>query len=69
MESGEYIATILKKSLESSGTTSAIKNEFCMVVDLPSGQIYSAPKSYIQRWKDIVSAAVEIASCWKGIQN
>jgi len=66
-ESGEYIATLLKQSLEGYQSVTPLKNEFCIVVDLYSENIYRAPKAFKKRMLDIKAACNEIHYMWPNI--
>lgn len=67
-DSGEYVATMLKTHLEGICPKHAIvRNDLCLVVDLPTEEVFSAPKSFKQRWNDIEAACFEIKNQWKAI--
>ncbi|MPT52922.1 hypothetical protein [Delftia sp.] len=62
--SGEYVATALKTFVEED-TKNPIDHKLCIVVDVPSSSVISAPKAGKKRMIDIEAACEEIAAQWK----
>lgn len=62
--SGEYVATALKTFVQ-EGTENPIDHKLCIVVDVSSSSVISAPKAGKKRMIDIEAACQEIAAQWK----
>lgn len=65
--SGEYVATALKIFVQ-EGTENAIDHKLCIVVDVPSASVFSAPKAGKKRMIDIEAACEEISAQWRSKQ-
>ena len=62
--SGEYVATALKTFVQES-TENTVDHKLCIVVDVPSSSVISAPKAGKKRMIDIEAACEEISAQWK----
>lgn len=62
--SGEYVATALKAFVQ-EGAKNPIDHKLCIVVDVPSSSVISAPKAGKKRMIDIEAACEEIGAQWK----
>lgn len=66
--SGEYVATALKTFVQ-EGAKNPIDHKLCIVVDVPSSSVISAPKAGKKRMIDIEAACEEIGAQWKSKTN
>jgi hypothetical protein len=62
-QGGEYVATALRVHLGNSHA--AVDPNKCFVVDVPTKQVYSAPKAFKRKMNDISAACEEIDVRWK----
>ena len=62
--SGEYVATALKVFIQ-DGAKNQVDHKLCLVVDVPSSSVITAPKAGKKRMNDIEAACEEINSQWK----
>ncbi|MDO8249362.1 MAG: hypothetical protein Q7T78_06535 [Rhodoferax sp.] len=62
---GEYVATGLRVFLEEQGDSKLIDHKLCSVIDIPSGNMISAPKASKKRMQDIAAGCEEIDARWK----
>lgn len=62
-QGGEYVATALRVHLGNNST--AVDPNKCLVVDVPTKQVYSAPKAFKRKMNDIAAACEEIDVRWK----
>ncbi|MGB3526524.1 MAG: hypothetical protein WBB32_11240 [Flavobacteriales bacterium] len=65
---GECIAALLNAHLQDikkADETVAVKH--CLVVDVFAGQIYSPPKAFKRKMKDVEAACEEIAGRWEAL--
>lgn len=62
--SGEYVATALRKFMQENNPN-VIDHKLCVVVDVPSANVISAPKAGKKRMSDIEAACEEIDARWK----
>ena len=62
--SGEYVATALKVFIQ-EGAKNQVDHKLCLVVDVPSSSVITAPKAGKKRMNDIEAACEEINSQWK----
>jgi len=65
---GEYVATGLRAFVQ-GGSESPIDNKLCVVVDVPSASVVSAPKAVKKRMSDIEAACEEINARWRARSN
>ncbi|VVE53044.1 hypothetical protein PCA20602_04842 [Pandoraea capi] len=65
---GEYVATGLRAFVQ-EGRESPIDNKLCVVVDVPSASVISAPKAGKKRMSDIEAACEEINARWRAKSN
>ena len=63
-ESGKYVAALLHKFLENSSTTK-VRPEFCISLDIFTGRYFIAPRSFKSLRKDIEAACNEIRLLWE----
>jgi hypothetical protein len=63
--SAEYVATVLRiyamTAMEGRGKTLA---DACIVIDVFSGRVMSAPRGYKRRWRELSAACEEIQRAW-----
>jgi hypothetical protein len=64
-QGAEYVATAMRIHLESLPTPSKIDNKKCFVVDVPTQNVVTAPKSFKRKMNDIEAACEEIEVRWK----
>jgi len=65
--SAQYVATLLRMhAKETMGTRGRVREDACVVVDVFAGQVVTAPRGYIRRWRDIGAACEEIRQAWPG---
>ena len=63
--SAEYVATVLRVHARTVMRERGHVNEdACLVVDVFSGRIVSAPRGHVRRWRDIGAACEEIRRAW-----
>lgn len=62
--SGEYVATVLKTFVQEV-TSTPVDHKLCIVVDVPSSNVFPAPKAGKKRMIDIEAACEEINAQWK----
>ena len=63
--SAEYVATLLRAHAQRFMLKRGHVNEdACLVVDVFSGRIVSAPRGHVRRWRDIGAACDEIRRAW-----
>jgi hypothetical protein len=62
--SGEYVATGLRAFVQST-SSNIIDPKLCVVIDIPSTNVISAPKAGKKRMNDIEAACEEINARWK----
>lgn len=62
--SGEYVATALKTFVQKN-VSKPIDPKLCLVVDVPSASVISAPKAGKKRMIDLEAACEEIDARWK----
>lgn len=62
--SGEFVATALKTFLQND-SPSPIDPKLCVVVDIPSATVFSAPKAGKKRMTDLEAACEEISDRWQ----
>lgn len=62
--SGEYVATALRTFMQENDSN-VIDNKLCVVVDIPSFNVISAPKAGKKRMNDIEAACEEIDARFK----
>lgn len=65
IQGGEYVATALRVHLGNSNV--AVDPKKCYVVDVPTKQVYCAPKAFKRKMNDISAACEEIDVRWKKI--
>jgi hypothetical protein len=67
-ESGDYIATMVHRYCAQNYVGAGeVDYRHCYVVDVPSREVYTAPRSYSRRMSDIEAACLEIAALWPQI--
>ena len=67
-ESGDYIATLVHRySAQNDIGDHEVDYRHCYVVDVPSREVFTAPRSYSRRMSDIEAACLEIAAVWPQI--
>lgn len=66
--SGEYVATALKTFIQENAENT-IDHKLCIIVDVPSSSVISAPKAGKKRMIDIEAACEEINAQWKARTN
>lgn len=65
-ESGAYVATVMKKYLESEVDEGVkLNSKKCYVVDLPTGSVFEAPTAYKKRMREIEASCEEIILKWE----
>ena len=62
--SGEYVATGLRFFVQEK-TSKLIDHKLCIVIDVPSSNVITAPKAGKKRMNDIEAACEEINASWK----
>ncbi|WP_416401823.1 hypothetical protein [Alicycliphilus denitrificans] len=62
--SGEFVATALKAFLQND-SPNVVDPKLCVVVDVPSAAVFSAPKAGKKRMTDLEAACEEISDRWK----
>lgn len=62
--SGEYVATALKEFVQEN-SSAPISPKLCIVIDVPSSTVITAPKAGKKRMMDIEAACEEISAQWK----
>lgn len=67
LEAGEYIATIVQQHAEMTHGQANVSRDHCMVLDIMRGNLFTAPKSFIQRRKDLAAACKMIAGIWPSV--
>lgn len=64
----EYVATAMRSYLEGYASNAAdIKNNKCYVVDVSTGKVKTAPRSFKRRMNDIKAACEEINVRWNTV--
>jgi hypothetical protein len=67
-ESGDYIATLVHRyCVQTCAGKDEVDYRHCYVVDVPSREVFTAPRSYSRRMSDIEAACLEIAALWPQI--
>jgi hypothetical protein len=67
-ESGDYISTMVHRYCAQTYVGDfEVDYRHCYVVDVPSKEVYTAPRSYSRRMSDIEAACHEIAVLWPQI--
>lgn len=61
---GQYIAAVLAEQLARLHPGAPIARDWCKVVDVFSGRVWQAPRTYKSRLADIEAACEEISSSW-----
>jgi hypothetical protein len=65
VDSGVYVATTVHQLVDEYVTeTAAADYRRCQVIDVFAGEVYTAPRSYVRRRRDIEAACEEIARAW-----
>ena len=63
--SGEYVATGLRAFLDEQNDSKLIDYRLCSVIDIPTGNVISAPKASKKRMQDIAAGCEEIDARWQ----
>lgn len=66
--SGEYVATALRAFIQEN-TSNIIDPKLCIVIDIPTASVISAPKAGKKRMNDLEAACEEIDARWKAKTN
>ncbi|MCZ8355314.1 MAG: hypothetical protein O9340_11300 [Cyclobacteriaceae bacterium] len=66
-EAGEYVATVLHEYLEKEFPKSRVKTQFCISIDVFTGEYFIAPKTYKTMKKNIKAACSAIQLFWENI--
>ncbi len=61
---GDYIATLIQQHAELTHGKVHVSGDHCMVLDVMRGNLFTAPKSFIQRRKDLAAACQMISGIW-----
>lgn len=63
--SAQYVATMLRMhAKEAMSDRGKVREDACLVIDVFSGQVVTAPRGYIRRWRDVGAACEEIRRAW-----
>jgi len=65
---GSYIAVVLQQYMEVTYPNSTIQRSLCQVLDVFSGQLWTAPEAQKRRRIDLVAACREIYARWTNTQ-
>ncbi|MDA8326168.1 MAG: hypothetical protein M0033_08105, partial [Nitrospiraceae bacterium] len=63
----EYVATIIHNFMEKNYQENTIDYRHCFVFDVPTGELYQAPRSFRRRRQEVLEACMEIADRWDRI--
>lgn len=66
-EAGEYVATVIHEYLETEYPQFKVKLEFCISIDVFTGEYFIAPRSYKKMKKNIKAACRAIKLLWVNI--
>ena len=66
-EAGDYIATVVQQHAELTHGAGNVSRDHCMVLDIMRRNLFTAPKSFIQRRKDLDAACKMIAGIWPSV--
>lgn len=66
-EAGEYVATLIHEYLEKEYPQFKVKLEFCISIDVFTGEYFIAPRSYKRMKKNITAACKAIKLLWSNL--